>query len=265
MKSYAKVNLLLKVIGLRQNYHLIEVINYKIDLYDDIYITESNELSITYTNFTIDKEKDLIYKMVSDLMNKYHFIKPLNFRITKNIPVGAGLGGTSSNLATILLYINDRFKLNLDNNELIQIALSYSTDMCYFLSSGTCLVKGIGEKVEKINIKLPKHIILVYPNISISTKYIYDNVESFSKPLSDIEKDYKELIQNDLESVVCRLYNLEKEVIEKLRNVLDCKVSMSGSGSSIIVYSESIKDYNLIKELFKDKGYLIKRVKVLEE
>ena len=255
----AKLNLILKIVGkLPNNYHLLEMLNIKIDLEDIIEINESKETCIKYDKYKIAKNEDTIYKTINDFITKYH-IPNQNIYIIKNIPVGAGLGGISTDIATIINFLNKKYKLNLTLQELIDFVKPYGTDICYLLTDSPAIVKGVGELIEPISLSKDFKILIINPNIKIETKSIYNKVNNY-KPF-DLTKEYiednqlKNILENDFEEIVFNEYKEIKKLRENLLKYLD-NIHMSGSGSTLFSIIENEDDtIRKLKEKYPD--YLI--------
>ena len=255
IKAYAKVNLKLKIKGkLANGYHELDMINAKISLYDSIYIKKDKENKITYSNFQIHKEEDTIYKMIVALQNKFSTLPNLNIYIKKRIPVGFGLGGMSSDASSILNYLDKKFKLNMSLEDKIEFIKQFGTDMIYCLYDTPAIVQGIGDKVIPINLDKYHKILLVNPNLYISTKEMYQEILNFNLNNSDLE--------NDFEYIARYKYPYIDEIIKKIEGICSSKVQMSGSGSAIIVLNPKTRDCKKIKREFRNlqiKRYNIKK------
>ncbi|MFN3306070.1 MAG: 4-(cytidine 5'-diphospho)-2-C-methyl-D-erythritol kinase, partial [Candidatus Kapaibacteriota bacterium] len=135
--SYAKINLALEIIGKRpDSYHELNSIFLPITLADQIHIQQSNkfEIVIEPKNVKIPLKENIIYKTIKLMQNKYKInIDFIKIKLIKNIPIGAGLGGGSSNAATILLALNEIFKLNLTKPELKQLGREIGADVPFFI------------------------------------------------------------------------------------------------------------------------------------
>lgn len=259
LTSPAKLNLILKVIDkLPNNYHLLEMFNVLIDLEDIIEINESNITKVQYDKYKMNTEEDTIYKTIKAFVNKYN-LPEQSIYIIKNIPVGSGLGGVSSNIATIINYLNLYYNLGLTTEELINFVLPYGTDICFLLYNKKAIVKGIGEIVEPIDYHISQHVLLINPNIKIETNYIYNKVKSYSNKI--LNKEYirnnniDKILENDLEKVV--LENVEE--MKNIYNILKTEfkdVHMSGSGSTFFVLVDKEIDLDYLKN--KYPNYLIK-------
>ena len=269
IKAYAKINLGLRIVGVQEDYHLLEMINSKISLHDSISISKYFKTKIVYDKLKIKKENDTLYHMVMDLKYIYPSIPNLLIKIKKKIPISAGLGGMSSDAAAILLYLNKKYDLGLSYHEMKRFLLNYGTDMCYCLHNTPCIVRGIGEKVERVTLDIPKKIILFYPIIKIETKDIYENSKKISEPLYTKElsklkwNELYPLLSNDLEESVQDKYPEMKDYLENLRKIVKEPVIMSGSGSCIIIYSSHKKLVRRLKKIYPH--CVIGRCKIIDK
>lgn len=257
IKAYAKVNLSLKVVNLLpNNFHALEAINIKINLYDEIIIKEDIETKIEYKNFRIDPAKDTILKVVKALQINYN-VPNIYIQIKKNIPVGSGLAGMSSDIAEIVKYLNKKYKLKMTMKQMQSFLLPFGTDIIYCLYNKPCLVKGVGDIVIPIKIKLPKDLILINPQISIQTKNIYDKVEnyqkeSYSKVLLETltMDDLISIYKNDLELITFKENNDLKDIYDNIKKLNLGKLQMTGSGSSLFLITKNNNALEVLKENF---------------
>ena len=278
-KSPCKINLFLDIKSKREDgYHLIESLFHTIDLFDIIKIEESKEFKIsTSGKYKLnDSEDNIVSKIFYHFKNKNGLKKNYKINIEKNIPTGAGLGGGSSNAATMIKFFLEELNIKPDNR-LIESFSKFGADIPFFIKGGLSWVSGIGEKIESFDFTLPYKIILIFPNINVSTKLAYSKFTENDFNKSDIfyiknlleNKSDKEINFNDLYSHTYNIFeknvfNLEpkiKEYKEKAENEIKRKICMSGSGSSLFaLYNQNDKDentiieedYNKLKKLFKD-------------
>ena len=254
-KSYAKVNLGLKVLDLLpDNYHSIFTIIQEIDFYDTINIQKNNENKINLfcdgsVKVPIDKT-NLCYKAAELIFNNYNISSGINIFLTKKIPIGAGLGGGSSNAATILCGLNQIFKLNISHEEISELAILLGCDVPFFIKGGTQIAEGKGEILTPININISQHyFLLVFPSFNVSTKWAYSFFKKDLPNTFDSDKfrsfqdsfDWK-LFENDFENIIKSTY---PEVVE-IRRILEMNssifVSLSGSGSTMFgVFEDFLK------------------------
>lgn len=243
MKSFAKINVFLKVVGTRGNYH--EILSRFVlceQLFDEIYFKKSNSFAIECDNKDI---KDNIIQKAIDELKKVGFSNDLDeffsshkIIINKQIPIGAGLGGGSSNAATFLLMVNDELNLNIKRENLMQIASKIGADVTFFVSGYRAAnVSGIGEIIEEFDDEVP-NLNIFTPNVFCSTPMVYQEFRSnflqyidvnAAKKMQNLKS--KELLEiykneelNDLFAPCFKLYPQMNEFRDKF---------LSGSGSSV--------------------------------
>lgn len=277
-KSPCKINLFLDIKSKREDgYHFIESLFHTIDLFDIIKIEESKEFKISTSGkykLNDNEEDNIVAKIFYHFKNEIELKKNYKINIEKNIPTGAGLGGGSSDAATMIKFFLEELNIKPDN-ELIESFSKFGADIPFFIKGGLSWVSGIGEKIYSFNFTLPYKIILIYPNINVSTKLAYSKFTENDFNKSDIfyiknllEKNGK-INFNDLYSHTYNIFeknvfNIEpkiKEYKEKAENEIKRKICMSGSGSSLFaLYNQNDKneniiieeDYNKLKNLFED-------------
>ena len=277
-KSPCKINLFLDIKSKREDgYHFIESLFHTIDLFDIIKIEESKEFKISTSGkykLNDNEEDNIVAKIFYHFKNEIELKKNYKINIEKNIPTGAGLGGGSSDAATMIKFFLEELNIK-PYNELIESFSKFGADIPFFIKGGLSWVAGIGEKIYSFNFTLPYKIILIYPNINVSTKLAYSKFTENDFNKSDIfyiknllEKNGK-INFNDLYSHTYNIFeknvfNIEpkiKEYKEKAENEIKRKICMSGSGSSLFaLYNQNDKneniiieeDYNKLKNLFED-------------
>ncbi|MCS6956879.1 MAG: 4-(cytidine 5'-diphospho)-2-C-methyl-D-erythritol kinase [Aquificaceae bacterium] len=241
--SPAKLNLGLWLLGKRSDgYHEIFTIYHTVSVFDEIFIKEGPLKVETSTG--IPMEKNLVYKGIR-IMEK-RLGKELNFQvyIKKNIPEGAGLGGGSSNLATVMKGINELLGEPFTLEELISMAADISSDAPFFLVGGSAVGRGRGEILQKINLP-PMTFTIVHPRVSCSTSYVYSRVSEkmLTRNLKgDKIVDYLRagnfsLLENKLGELAAELYPEVGEALRFLRS-LGLQALVSGSGSSVYYIGE---------------------------
>jgi 4-diphosphocytidyl-2-C-methyl-D-erythritol kinase len=250
-KAPAKINLFLKIIGKRDTgFHELQSVFQLIDLYDYIYIRVRKDSEINFINESceINKQDDLGFRAAKLILKNINV--GVDIYIKKNIPIGAGLGGGSSDAATILMAINALANISLSKRELMTLGLSLGADIPFFIFGENAWVEGIGEKLSQINI--PDSIYyLCYPNFSISTDLIFKSFELTKVPITlkitSYFSDKLEQESNDLEYTITKKYGKMSELVSWMNNYGLAKIS--GTGSSVFV---KIEDVNKIQH-FNDK------------
>lgn len=257
-RAYAKINIGLNVISKRDDgYHNIETVFQQIDLFDQIVLKRTPGLNIIIRcedRRVPTNRANLCYKAVELFQERTGIKQGVEIEIHKRIPIGAGLGGGSSNAAATLEGLAQLWQFPISLDELQQIGLRLGADVPFFLRGGTALASGIGEKITPVVLPFKFYCLLIYPNIEISTTWVYKN---FTFILTKTKKciklsnifsqqiemgDLKRMITNDLEEVVFEQYPLLSKIKQLLYNKGAFFASMSGSGSTI---------YGLFKNFFE--------------
>ena len=239
----AKLNLYLKVIGKRSDgYHDILSIMVPITIYDEISLEKiGSGIRLECTDPSIPHdERNLAFRAASLYLNTANIKEGIHIRISKNIPVAAGLGGGSSDAAAVLKGLNILYG-RLSQDEILKLAKDIGADVPFFLYKGPCLAKGRGDILEP----LPKrvlHFALITPPIHVSTAWVY-NQYKFKFGLTKSEQssikkiwekeEIQALLENDLEKVTVRHFSIIKDIKEVLVKRGAKGVLMSGSGPTV--------------------------------
>ena len=276
VRSPAKINLHLEIIGKREDgYHELAMIMQNIDLSDYIEF-ENNQIGEIKLN---SNSKDLSLNDDNLIIKAANHIKEIskdkelgaNIFLKKNIPIGAGLAGGSSNAAATLVGLNKLWDLNLDYETILLLAAKLGSDVPFFVDGGCQFCFGRGEILEKYNSKFDYGVILLKnPNISIST---IDTYKKYSKEFcpkyftetqktndirndlringfNDIKfSDQRIKVKNDLQVIVEKENDSVKKALYLLSNLQNCfSFSMSGSGPTCFAL---FKNINIATEVFE--------------
>ena len=252
--SFAKINLFLYVTSKRKDgYHNLHSLMTQIDLRDDLYIEfAQKELSISCDHPDVpEDESNLAYKAAvlfyQSLKTKVcEEKKGLAIKIIKRIPPGRGLGGGSSNAAAVLMALNKYYKFPFSKADLMTMGVKLGADVPFFIFGHPAIARGVGERLEKLASLKSYHIVLCDPGVAASTAKVYKNIDyrltsnqkdniktGLNVPLRGQEFDVRDQMHNDLEESACRLYPEIKETKEEMAVLLQRKVYMTGSGSSL--------------------------------
>ena len=275
INSYAKINLSLDVLGLREDgYHNIDTIMNLIDLHDimDINRNHTNELNLSSNNpdFPTD-ETNLIYKIFENLKKFRDINYGYDVFVDKQIPISAGLAGGSSNACEFLMYVNDDLSLNLSNQEIKEICRLTGADTFYFTNKKSVRATGIGNEFVRLSDFSNKNIIIVNNGMSISSKDVYDNLKESNGGLGKVSvaidsRDYETFYKvafNTMESVSEKLVE-EISIIKEQLNDLGANLSlMSGSGPTVFGIFENTQDYENCYNKLKDKYKYVFKTKTL--
>lgn len=268
VKSIAKINIGLNIVSKREDgYHNLETIFYPIQLHDILRFKKSDKIYFSSNSDLLNSEKEnLILKAINVLENYANKKIKVEIYLDKKIPIGAGLGGGSSNAAFTLKTINDLFELNISNEELRKLGLTLGSDVPLFLFDLPAYAESRGEKLRKIDFRIRDYILIVNPNIHISTKWAFSKISPKTPKHNLIEiiekysEDYsiwKELIKNDFEPIVLNEYTEIKELKKSLTELGSEFCLMTGSGSTFFAIFKETKLLNEAKEYLQRKGYFV--------
>ena len=250
----AKINLFLHITSKRADgYHNLQTIFQLLDYCDEITFTLRNDSAINriYGNEAIPPEKDLILRS-ANILKKYSKTKAgVDIGVIKKIPSGGGLGGGSSNAATVLIALNDLWNLKLPKRELIDIGQTLGADVPVFVNGHSAWAEGKGDILTPIN--LPKKIYLVVSvNKHVSTQEIFTHKALTMSPVQRKISDFS-LVSNPHNDCLDAAIELEGEIQQAL-NHLDSTENhlgvarMTGSGCCVFVAFENKEDAVIAKE-----------------
>ena len=241
-KSPAKVNLFLNILRKRvDGYHDIQSIFQLINLKDELIFKTRDDGFINFKCNVKSLEKDNLIIKAIHAYKKISGMKDIGLDIflKKNIPIGSGLGGGSSNAATTLLALNEIYDRKAKLSSLHKIGLSLGSDVPFFLNAKNAWVEGKGDVITKIFLK-PAWFIMIFGKHNVSTSDIYSLLELPEKPLYYSYDDYiNNNSQNDFEKVVFNKYPSIKKSYDILSNLGNAR--MSGTGGTIFVSFDSLE------------------------
>lgn len=247
LESPAKVNLNLEVLGQRaDSFHAIRSVLVPVSLHDTISITPGGRKFVFHGGLGCPKDEgNLAYRAIKLLTKKTGIRHGLDVRIVKRIPIAAGLGGGSSNAATVLKSVNDLWDLGLSGPELEQLGLELGTDVPFFLRGGTCIATGRGEILEPIQNRTKLELVFVNPPLKVTSEWAYGHTaaeltrsgSSTSMVKVALASGRPELLGphlvNDLEEAVLKGHAVVREAKRKLKSAGAIGVLMSGSGPTV--------------------------------
>ena len=241
----AKVNLFLHVVGKRADgYHLLQTVFRLLDHGDIIYLKPNNDGHIRRVKEVagVTEQDDLCVRAARLLQRETNCRMGVDIAVDKAIPMGGGLGGGSSDAATVLLALNRLWKLDLSRQQLMALGLQLGADVPVFIFGENAWAEGVGEKLQAIALQTATYLVLT-PDAHVSTAEIFASKEltrdTIATKIADfsgamLQKKLEEsLFHNDLEPVVCQLYPAVASSLELLKQFGDAR--MSGSGASVFV------------------------------
>lgn len=251
VRSFAKINWSLFVKGkLPNGYHDLDMIMQSVGIYDELEINTSSENVLCVNGEVVeDIYSNLCFKAIYEYNrytkseNRYHV------KLTKNIPIGAGLGGGSADAAAVLFSINKLSKNYLSHTELMNLALKIGADVPFMLQGGFARVSGIGEKIQNIENKNKHSMLIIFDNIFMSTAEVFKN-HKLEKEINNTDK----ILQCILSNKINRLNSFKLNSLLKSAEQLNHKISliidecyenkailasMTGSGSAVFAIFEN--------------------------
>lgn len=279
LKALAKINLGLDVIRRREDgYHEVKMIMQTIRLYDRIVMRKRREPKIqvkTNLFYLPENENNLVYKAAKLLIEEFKIQQGVQIDLQKFIPVAAGMAGGSSDAAAVLYGMNRMFHLGLSLEELMEHGVKIGADVPYCLMRGTALAEGIGEQLTKLSPVPQCKILIAKPAISVSTKFVYENLkldENTVHPdidllIQDIETknlaDMAAHMGNVLESVTIPNYPVIAQIKEQMIKDGALNAMMSGSGPTVFgIFDDKEKAEVAYKRMLE--GNLAKQVYLTE-
>ena len=264
LRSFAKVNIGLKILERRPDgYHNIHTIFQELDFHDKIILSlQADGCSLTVDKSGIPDDETnscaIAYKII-----KSHFpnVGGIKIQIEKLIPPGSGLGGGSSNAATVLKGLNKLYHLALDNKILETISTEIGADVPFFISGKTQVGDGVGNELEPIELVTGTYLLII-PNIFINTKWAYGKIKNhlncsdqrpnFASFLKEGGLSFK-FIQNDFEKIVIPAYPEIGSIKDKLSERGAKFTSLSGSGSTVFGIFDEEADAQTAQSYFQSR------------
>ncbi len=275
LKAPAKVNYRLDVIRRRPDgYHDLRMIMQQVNLCDELIITltDKPELTVSCGKKGIpDGPGNIAWKAARVMLDLAGSESGADINIAKNIPVAAGLGGGSSDAATVLMGMNELLGLNLTEEGLMDIGLKLGSDVPFFVFNKTALAEGVGEKLTPLPDMPPAWIVLVNPGVRVSTAWVYRNLQlTNSGELARLPNSYGSIadvcaiLSNDLESVTIPSFPVIAEIKSALLNLEALGAMMSGSGPTVFgVFSEREAAEQASRKLSEGTGWFAVAVRTL--
>ena len=180
VKALAKINLGLDVVRRREDgYHEVKMVMQTIHLFDRLEMkkTAGGITMTTNLSFLPTNENNLVYKAAKLLMDEFQIRDGIDVKLHKYIPVAAGMAGGSTDAAAVLYGMNRMFELGLSKEELMQRGVKIGADVPYCIMRGTALAEGIGEQLTALPPMVKCPILIAKPQISVSTKFVYENLK----------------------------------------------------------------------------------------
>ncbi len=268
LRAYAKINLALAIQNKRSDgYHNLSTIMQTVSVYDRVILQKSdNIICSTNKNSIPNGEKNIAFKAAKIFFEFTKINAGVSIFIDKKIPSGAGMGGGSSDAAAVLFGLNKLYCTSINYDTMIKLASKVGADVPFLIKGGTALAEGIGEIITNIQ-PLPKcSILIVKPNVSISTSDAYGRYDMlFDESKTDVDFLISYIKKGDLDELCFGLFNdfekaIEISTIKKIKEQImvrgALKSCMTGSGSAVFgIYKDSEDSYRARAE-FEKEGFL---------
>lgn len=249
LKALAKINLGLDVLRRREDgYHDVRMIMQTVRIFDRLALVKQDKEGIrvrTNLYYLPANENNLVYKAANLLFEEFDIRGGLSIDLKKYIPVAAGMAGGSSDAAAVLYGLNRMYGLGLSQEQLMERGVKIGADVPYCIMRGTALAEGIGEKLTPLPPMPPCNILVAKPGISVSTKYVYENLHANDlKPEQhpDIDGILDALKKQDLRSMAECLRDgnvLETVTAEAYPVISRLKATMEENGAAVALMSGS--------------------------
>ncbi len=259
----AKINLTLRVLGRRADgYHDLESVVAKITLYDGIDLLAGDDpaIQIECTHSAVPTDtQNTIWRAIELLSNCVGPLPPMRVQLHKRIPLGAGLGGGSSDAASVLMLLHRRLEGRVGDSNLAHIAAEVGSDVCCFLHPHTVSMSGRGEIVRPVELPWRGWAVLVFPPFGVSTSAVYAAWQANgSVPDRDAEiclrdtyntaEKLDEVLFNDLEGSVFTVEPRMKEAKDIVEDKTQQRFHVTGSGSTLFACLDSHEQAEQLKQ-----------------
>ena len=266
--SPAKLNLTLKVAEKIDNsYHKIDSVIQIINFFDEIQLSKSSkdeEIIFNFSDSSVKKNENLAFIAIESFINFFQIKEGIKVDIKKNIPMGAGLGGGSSNAAAVLIGLHKLFKFN-NFDQLVKLGAKIGSDVPLFLYGRSANLSGRGEIVETIKNPFNLNYLLIIPQIHSSTEELYSEWDKNQAAVSQYFqnkdtklniKDHIIELRNDFLPLLIKKFVIYDEIFSTLKDFCLSNISISGTGSSIFAIINNSYDCEPIIDYFKSSNQL---------
>lgn len=276
LKALGKINLGLDVLGKRENgYHDVRMIMQTVYLYDEVTLEKQQNPGITVTSNLVylpTDENNIAYRAAKLLLDEFGAECGVSIDLKKRIPVAAGMAGGSSDAAAVLFGMNRLFGWKLSEKDLMERGVTLGADVPYCIMRGTALAEGIGEELTRLPAMPKCHVLIAKPSINVSTKTVYEKLDSASiVEHPDIDGIIEGLKNKDISRVAGSMGNVLETVTETQYPVITqikeammkggaMNAMMSGSGPTVFGLfkersaakkaAEQIRQMELAKQIY---------------
>ena len=236
IKARAKVNLNLEILGKREdNYHNLESVFQKVNLYDEIYIKkiQTDDFKLNINVKELETKENIIYKAYVKIKEKYKTITGIEVTVNKKIPMQAGMAGGSTDCAAFIIAMNKLFDLKLTKKEIESLGKSLGADVVPCFYNKAVKAEGIGEIITNIDTHFKYYMVIIKPEIACNTKEMFQKLDTEEgiQQLHTSENIIKALENKDIYLLANNLYNVFEEVIQEKGIIQDIKKELIKNGA----------------------------------
>lgn len=276
LKAPAKINPCLHVLGKRvDGYHELAMLMQPVSLYDDISISCEPGTGVTVVCPGLEMPagaENITALAARAILQEAGVDFSVSIKIEKNIPTAAGLGGGSSDAATVLIGLNELLDLGFSREDLMRIGLALGADVPFFVFGGSAWATGIGEKLEKVDSMPDLWYVLINPGVAVSTAWVYGNLRLTSpgdaaklRKFPKTTQEFVCLLHNDLEQVTVGQYPVVGEIKQRLAESGAAGSLMSGSGPTVFgVFTSEETARNAARQLENESQWRVYTVHPLD-
>ena len=250
-KAYAKINLGLDVVRRRPDgYHEVKMIMQTISLHDELRFEETGGKEIILVSndnplLPEDAKDNLIYKAAECIRREYGIDRGVKITLQKNIPIAAGMAGGSTDAAAVFHGLNELWQLSMSREKMQELSVKLGADIPYCIMGGTALSEGIGEILTPLPAPPHAYILIAKPNISVSTKFVYENLHADTlQKHPDIDGMIEAINRHNIHEIAGKFGNVlelvtagKYPVIGEIEQVMKAEgavnAMMSGSGPTV--------------------------------
>ena len=275
IKAYAKINLALDVLGVRDDgYHELRMIMVPLDFFDDMDISYSEQMEYSSNRpYIFFDENNTIVKAFNIMKEEFGIKENFKVVLNKMIPTQAGLAGGSTDGAAIIKFLNVKYNLQLSDEKIKELCLKIGADVLFNYYSKPALVEGLGDKLTFIDIKDDYHVLLVKPKRGVSTKECYKKLDMDTCVHPDVDlildklkngEDIKPYLKNSLEAPAIELCKGIAKAKHDLEYAGADFTMVTGSGSTVYTIDRDLFKINQLRKKMMNRGYFVRTCQILK-
>ena len=267
VRAFAKLNLCLEVLGRRNDgYHEIRTVMQAIDLADDIEVTSSTSLQVYCDNPSLEGENNLVWNAAIKMAESCGRLPLVDIKIRKGIPVGMGLGGGSSDAASVIIALDELWQLRYSTGKLADIGSTLGSDVPFFVCGGAALASGRGQIIDPLPTRVGLGATVICPEKTVESKTARMYSRLSQQRFSDggitqqlvqgilMGQYYPDLFYNVFEDVAFQEFPQLEEVCRTVEKASGRRPHLTGSGPSMYLFPSSLEEKKLVNRALQPCG-----------